>query len=91
VTAYSFSDPHVMIALNVEVNGTIEKWKVGGSNKKYSAENGWDKTTLKPGDVVTGFGFRARDGSNVAQLQKIVMASGKEMFLYAKLGIHPAD
>ena len=82
VTAYTWADPHVMIALDVQANGTIEKWKVGGSNRKYSAVNGWDRNTLKPGDVITGIGYRFSDGSNVAQLQTIVMASGKEMYLY---------
>ena len=79
-----------MIALDVQANGTIEKWKVGGSSKKNSAINGWDKNTLKPGDVVTGIGFRFSDGSNQAQLQKIVMASGKEMDLYGQLRVLPA-
>ena len=90
VTAYSFADPHVMISLDVQANGTIEKWKVGGSNKKNSAANGWDKNTLKPGDVITGIGFRFKDGSNAAQLQKIVMANGKEMDLYGQLRVLPA-
>jgi hypothetical protein len=42
---------------------------------------GWDKT-LKPGDVITGTGHRFIDGSNIIRLQKVVMANGKEMFLY---------
>jgi len=82
VTAYTWADPHVMIALDVQANGTIEKWKVGGSNKKNSSVNGWDKNTLKPGDVITGIGFRFKDGSTAAQLQKIVLANGREMYLY---------
>jgi Family of unknown function (DUF6152) len=90
VTAYTWANPHVMIALDVQANGTIEKWKVGGSNKKNSAANGWDKSTLKPGDVITGIGFRFKDGSNAAQLQKIVMANGKEMDLYGQLRVLPA-
>jgi hypothetical protein len=90
VTAYRWADPHVMIELDVQVNGTIEKWKVGGSNKKNSAVNGWDKNTLKPGDVIAGIGFRFKDGSNAAQLQKIVMANGKEMDLYGQLRVLPA-
>ena len=90
VTAYTWADPHVMIALDVQANGTIEKWKVGGSNKKNSAVNGWDKNTLKPGDVITGIGFRFKDGSNAAQLQKIVMANGTEMSLYGQLRVLPA-
>ena len=87
VTAFRWADPHVMIDLDVQANGTIEKWKVGGSNKKNSAANGWDKNTLKPGDVITGIGFRFKDGSNAAQLQKIVMANGKEMDLYGQLRV----
>jgi hypothetical protein len=87
VTAYTWADPHVMIALDVQVNGRIEKWNVGGSNKKNSAVNGWNKNTLKPGDVITGIGFRFKDGSNAAQLQKIVMANGKEMDLYGRLAV----
>jgi hypothetical protein len=51
------------------------------------AGNGWDKSTLKPGDVITGFGYRFADGSNVVQLQKIVMASGKEMLLYGRSSV----
>ena len=90
VTAYTWADPHVMIALDVQANGTTEKWKVGGSNKKNSAVNGWGKNTLKPGDVITGIGFRFKDGSNAAQLQKIVMANGKEMDLYGQLRVLPA-
>jgi hypothetical protein len=87
VTAYTWADPHVMIALDVQVNGRIEKWNVGGSNKKNSAVNGWNKNTLKPGDVITGIGFRFKDGSTAAQLQKIVMANGKEMDLYGRLAV----
>ena len=86
VTAYRWADPHVMITIDVHAaNGIIEKWNVGGSNKKNSAANGWAKNTLKPGDVITGVGFRFRDGSYAAQLQKVVMANGREMSLYGGL------
>ena len=85
VTAYTWADPHVMIALDVTAaNGTTEKWDVGGPSMSRMAGNGWDRNTLKPGDVITGIGHRFSDGSNVVQLQKIVMASGKEMLLYGR-------
>ena len=85
VTAYTWSDPHVMIALDVVTpKGVVEKWNVGGPSMNRMAGNGWDKATLKPGDVITGIGSQFRDGSKVLQLQKIVMANGKEMLLYAR-------
>jgi hypothetical protein len=80
VTAFSWGNPHVMIALDVQANGTIEQWKVGGSSPHFMAACGWDKKTLKPGDVVTVIGYRFKDGSNAARLQTIVMPNGKKMY-----------
>jgi hypothetical protein len=85
VTAYTWSDPHVMISLDVvNPKGVVEKWNVGGPSMNRMAGNGWDKATLKPGNVITGIGSQFTDGSKVLQLQKIVMADGKEMFLYGR-------
>jgi hypothetical protein len=84
VTGYNWGNPHVMIGLDVQVNGKIEKWDVGGPSTTRMAGNGWDKDTLKPGEVITAMGFQFTDGSKILRLQKIVMASGKEMFLYGR-------
>jgi len=37
---------------------------------------GWDKSTLKPGDVITASGYRPKNGSNMLRLQKIVLSDG---------------
>jgi Family of unknown function (DUF6152) len=85
VTGFNWTNPHVMIDLEVKnESGKIEKWSVGGPSTERMQGNGWDKGTLKPGDVITGYGYRYSDGQNVVQLQKIVMANGKEMLLYGR-------
>ena len=85
VTAFNWSNPHVMIDLEVKADsGKVEKWSVGGPSPDRMARNGWGRNTLKPGDVITGFGYRYTDGSNVVQLQRIVTDSGKEMLLYGR-------
>ena len=85
VTGYSWGNPHVMMGLDVkDASGKIEKWNVGGPSVTRMAGNGWDKDSLKPGDVITASGYRFTDGSNVLRLQKVVMPTGKEMFLYGK-------
>ena len=89
VTAFSWSNPHVMIALDVQTNGTIEQWKVGGSSPRFMSTCGWDKKSLKPGDVVTVFGYRFNDGSNAARLVRIGMPNGKEMYYGAPPGRTP--
>ncbi len=84
VTDYQWGNPHVMMGLDVQANGKTERWRVGGPSTNRMAANGWDKTTLKPGDVITASGYRFTDGQPVLRLQKIVMDSGKEMFLYGR-------
>ena len=80
VTAFTWANPHVTIAIEVQSGGTVEKWILGGSSPKVMTDGGWDKSTLKPGDVITGVGYRFRNGSNVALLQKIVLADGRELY-----------
>ena len=85
VTAFNWSNPHVMIDVEVKTDaGKIEKWNIGGPSTERMTGNGWDRNTLKPGDVITGIGYRHSDGSNVVQLQKIVLANGKDMLLYGR-------
>jgi len=85
VTGYNWTNPHVMIGLNVETaNGKMEKWDVGGPSTARMSGNGWNNSTLKPGDVITAMGYRFADGQNILRLQKIVMSNGKEMFLYGR-------
>lgn len=80
VTSFTWANPHVTIAIEVQNGGVVEKWILGGSSPKVMTDGGWDRNTLKPGDVITGFGYRFRNGSNVALLQKIVLADGRELY-----------
>lgn len=85
VTGYEWGNPHVMMGLEVkDASGKIEKWNVGGPSTTRMAGNGWDRNTLKMGDVITAIGYRFSDGQNILRLQKVVMPNGKEMFLYGR-------
>jgi len=85
VTSYEWRDPHVMIGLDVAGTGNaVEKWNVGGPSLARMSGNGWTRDTLKAGDVITATGFRFADGQRVLRLEKVVMASGREMFLYGR-------
>ena len=85
VTSYNWGNPHVMFGMDVQgANGKVEKWNVGGPSTNRMAANGWEKATLKPGDVVTATGYQFTDGQKILRLQDIVMADGKKMFLYGR-------
>jgi Tol biopolymer transport system component len=46
--------------------------------------NGWTKTTVKPGDVITGIGYQFADGQKIVRLEKAVLADGKEIRVYGR-------
>jgi hypothetical protein len=80
VTNFQFINPHVQIFMDVKNdNGEIEKWSGEARSPSMLVRvGGWDKNTLKPGDVITMIGFRSKNGSNILRLKKIVLADGQE-------------
>ena len=78
VTDFQFINPHTLISLDAKNDkGEIEKWSCEARSPGMLVRvGGWDKTTLKPGNVITVFGYRARNGSPVMRLQKIALADG---------------
>jgi uncharacterized protein DUF6152 len=81
VTNFEFINPHVQISMEVKNDkGEIEKWICEARSPAMLVRNGgWDKTTLKAGDVITAIGFRAKNGANILRLKKIVLADGTEL------------
>jgi hypothetical protein len=46
--------------------------------------NGWTKTTLNVGDVVTGSGYQFSDGQKIIRLERVILPNGKEMRVYGR-------
>jgi hypothetical protein len=85
VVRFEWGNPHPMITLEVPTaDGKVEKWLVGGPAINRMEANGWTKETVKPGDVITGIGYQYSDGQKIIRLERVVLADGKEMRLYAR-------
>ena len=85
VTEFAWENPHPMITLEVRADdGKMEKWLVGGPALNRMEANGWAKTTVKPGDVITGIGYQFADGQKIVRLERVVLPDGKEMRLYGR-------
>jgi uncharacterized protein DUF6152 len=85
VMEFQWENPHPMITLEVRTDdGKVEKWQVGGPAINRMEANGWTKTSVKPGDVITGIGYQFSDGQKIIRLERIVFADGKEMRLYGR-------
>lgn len=81
VTDFQFINPHVQIFMDVKNDkGEVEKWSCEARSPIMLVRvGGWDKNTIKPGDVITASGYRAKNGSPILRLQKIVLPDGKVM------------
>jgi Family of unknown function (DUF6152) len=85
VVEFKWANPHPMMTLEVQANdGRTERWEVGGPAIIRMEANGWTKTTVKPGDVITGIGYQFADGQKIVRLERIVLADGKELRLYGR-------
>jgi hypothetical protein len=72
-----------MMTIEVQApDGRMEKWLIGGPAINRMEANGWTKTTVKPGDQITGIGYQFADGQKVLRLERVVLADGKVLRLY---------
>lgn len=80
VTEFSFVNPHSAIYLDAKDDkGNAGKWLIEADSPNNLGRNGWTRDSIKAGDVVTIVGNRAKDGSRVMRLQKVIFADGREL------------
>jgi hypothetical protein len=85
VIEFMWANPHPMITLEVQANdGRTERWQIGGPAINRMEANGWTKTTVKPGDMITGIGYQYANGEKVVRLERVVLADGKELRVYGR-------
>ncbi len=81
VTKVDWENPHIHFYLDVkDDSGNSVHWKFEGFPPNMLIRQGWRKdVTVKVGDTITVFGWRARDGANLAHSREITLADGKKM------------
>ena len=85
VIEFMWANPHPMMTVEVQTpDGRTEKWQMGGPAITRMEANGWTKTTVKTGDVITGVGYQFADGQKIVRLEHVVLADGKELRLYGR-------
>ncbi len=84
VIQFEWANPHPMITLEVQTDAGREKWLIGGPAINRMEANGWTKTTVKPGDVITGIGYQYTDGEKIVKLERVILPDGKELRVYAR-------
>jgi hypothetical protein len=80
VTKMEFMNPHIYFYVDVKgKDGKVVNWAFEGGPPNVIYRQGWRKDTLKPGDVVTVKGFRAKDGSHLGACSTVKLPDGREV------------
>ena len=80
VTKFEWSNPHAYIYIQAKDDkGAVVEWTAEMASLGMLSRVNWKRDTVKPGDEITIYGYRAKDGRTVMRLDKIVFASGQEL------------
>ena len=80
VTKYAWINPHALIVFDYkDEKGNVQHWTTEIGSPAAVSLVGWNRATLKPGDVITIYVWRSKTGQPVGRLNKIVLADGTVM------------
>ena len=82
IVKVEWENPHIHFYLDVAgENGSVDHWKFEGFPPNMLVRQGWKRDeTLRPGDMVTVYGWQARNGARMAHSREVTFADGKKMF-----------
>ena len=78
VTEYVWSNPHVLVKMDVkDDSGNVTPWVVEAWNPVTQTARGWTKNSFKPGDEVVADVTPAKNDRNVGEFRGRIEINGK--------------
>jgi len=82
ITRIEWANPHIYFYLDVaDASGATVQWAIEGGAPSTLYRAGWRKDSCKVVDIVTVNGFLARDGSKLVNMQRALLADGRNLFV----------
>lgn len=80
VTKFLWENPHNLILFDVtDEKGKVVHWAAEGGSPSALTNLGWNRNSLRTGDVVTVYLCQAKLGTPVGRLNKVVRADGVQL------------
>lgn len=77
VTMFRFTNPHGTLAFDVRgPDGEVQHWRAETNAPSVLQRRGWTRGSVRPGQVITIKGWRARDGSRYIRMGEVRDAEG---------------
>lgn len=72
-----WANPHCILAFDAtDEKGNVVRWAAEVGSPSAMNQMGWNRNSVKPGDVITVFLFQAKTGNPVGRINKIELADG---------------
>jgi len=80
VTNIEWTNPHARFYVVVMgEDGKVVNWEIESGSPNQLARNGWTRSAVKVGDVVTVDGWRAKDGANLVNAKTMTTPDGRKL------------
>ncbi len=81
VTKIEWMNPHARFYIDIkDESGNVTNWNIELGPPLILRRAGWRQDSLKVGEQVTVEGYRAKDGSKMANGRKVILADGRQVF-----------
>jgi hypothetical protein len=92
IAEFQWTNPHAFIELDVkEADGKVTRWSLELNSPNNLKRQGWSRTSVKPGDVVSVTFNPLRSGKTGGLFNSLVMADGKVLGEAAFAGGRPIN
>ena len=91
VTKVEWQNPHTWFYVDVkDDNGNVANWGFELASPNLLIRQGWTRSSMKVGDVVTVEAYLAKNGTNNANAHVVTLgATGKTLFTGSSAGSRP--
>jgi multidrug resistance efflux pump len=81
VTKVAWANPHTFFYIDVaNAKGDVDNWALEMGSPNGLMRRGWNRDSMKIGDVVTVTGSRAKDGSFKGNARSVTLSTGQRLF-----------
>ena len=79
IVRFKWQNPHAFIELDAAARGGAERWAIEMNSPNNLAQEGWKRTSLKPGDRVTIWVHPLRNGARGGSYVGVRLPNGSTL------------
>jgi hypothetical protein len=81
VTRIEWTNPHTYFYIDiVDSGGKVTNWAIEGPSPGALSRRSWNKDDMRVGDSVIVDGYRAKNGSNLANGRRVTLPGGRKLY-----------